>query len=184
MSGKRVWWSGATALMTGALLATASLAQADIKRTKSGVPDLSGNYDSGTLTPINRPAEFGDKQFMSREEADALIARADLQQVLGEASSDPDRSAPKKGGDGINAFGAGNVGGYNAWWVDRGEGMIELDGQFRTSIVYDPPNGRQPQMTMRGMQKMAANFKSFSYPRSPDRKPNKAESLGCIMVSD
>ncbi len=144
-------------------LATAGIAEGDIKRTKSGVPDLSGNYDSGTLTPVDRPRYFGDKQFMTREEAEALIARADLSQTLGEASSDPNRSAPKKGGDGINAFGAGNVGGYNTWWVDRGEGLIELDGQFRTSIIYDPSNGRRPQMTPRGMQKMANNFKSFAY---------------------
>lgn len=146
-----------------AVLTVAGVADADIKRTQSGVPDLSGNYDSGTLTPVDRPRYFGDKQFMTREEADELIAQSDLARTLGEASSDPNRSAPKKGGDGINAFGAGNVGGYNSWWVDQGEGMIELDGKFRTSIIYDPPNGRRPQMTPRGMQKMAKNFKSFAY---------------------
>ena len=49
-------------ILAGLLLP--GLAQADIKRTTSGKPDLSGFYDSGTLTPLNRPEEFGEKKFM------------------------------------------------------------------------------------------------------------------------
>ena len=51
----------------------ASLATAELKRTAAGHPDLTGTYDSGTLTPQERPEVFGDKQFMSREEADRLL---------------------------------------------------------------------------------------------------------------
>ena len=68
-----------------------------------------------------------------------------------------------KGGDGNNAFGAGAVGGYNSFWVDPGSGLSSVDGKFRTSIIYDPPNGRRPAMTPRGMRKIAENFTSFSY---------------------
>ena len=50
-------------ILAGLLLA--GLAQADIKRTTSGKPDLSGFYDSGTLTPLNRPEEFGEKGVLS-----------------------------------------------------------------------------------------------------------------------
>ena len=32
-------------------------------RTPSGKPDFSGNYDTSTLTPMNRPAEFGDREY-------------------------------------------------------------------------------------------------------------------------
>ena len=56
--------------------------------------------------------------------------------------SDPNRGAPKKGGDGNNTAGAGGVGGYNAFWIDPGSKTFEIDGKFRTSIIYDPPNGR------------------------------------------
>ena len=52
-------------------------AYAEIKRTESGKPDLSGFYDSGTLTPLNRPEELGEKQFMTREEADKITGRAE-----------------------------------------------------------------------------------------------------------
>ena len=41
--------------------------------------------------------------------------------------------------------------------------MSEVDGKFRTSIVYDPPNGRQPPRTPKGEALMAQNFASFQY---------------------
>ena len=50
-------------------------ANAEIKPTPGGKPDLSGFYDSGTLTPLNRPERFGEKQFMTREEAEAIVDR-------------------------------------------------------------------------------------------------------------
>ena len=51
-------------------LLLSSIGFADIKRTASGKPDLSGFYDSGTLTPLNRPEALGDKQFMTPAEAE------------------------------------------------------------------------------------------------------------------
>jgi hypothetical protein len=55
------------------LLAAAAVhAQADAKalpRTPDGHPDLSGTYDLATLTPLVRPPQYGDKQFLTAEEA-------------------------------------------------------------------------------------------------------------------
>ena len=147
---------------TLSLVILSGVAQADIKRTSSGKPDLTGSYDAGTLTPMNRPVAFGDKRFMTREEADALLAASPLAALeLASEDSDPNRGAPKKGGDGNQAFGAGGVGGYNAFWIDPGSDVFMIDGKIRTSIVYDPPNGRQPPMTIKAQMKMADNFSSF-----------------------
>ena len=41
----------------------------DISRTPSGRPDLSGTYDVGTLTPMQRPTALGEKMFLTEEEA-------------------------------------------------------------------------------------------------------------------
>ena len=41
--------------------------------------------------------------------------------------------------------------------------MLAIDGKFRTSIVYDPPNGRKPTMTTKGRVKTADNFSSFTH---------------------
>jgi hypothetical protein len=142
-----------------------------LRRTASGHPDLSGSYDSGTLTPLNRPAAFGDKLYMTVEEANKIAK--DEQELLARAGeqSDPDRDAPKVGGAApFNApdqqrseFGAGNVGGYNAFWIDRGSDAFTVDGKFRTSIIYEPENGRQPAMTPQGMKRMMTGFASFTY---------------------
>ena len=136
---------------------------ADVKRTPSGKPDLSGAYDTGTLTPLNRPDHFGDNQFMSKEDADAVVARTLALFSFANKESDPDRAAPKKGGDGNNTAGAGGVGGYNAFWIDPGNTANEVDGKFRTSIVYEPSNGQQPARTKQSMAKMANAYSSFAH---------------------
>ena len=149
-------------ILTSLLFVWSGVVQADgIRRTDSGKPDLTGTYNAATLTPMNRPEIFGDKQFMTREEADATVAAATAELAIFDKESDPDRGAPVKGGDGNQAFGAGGVGGYNSFWIDRGDDVVEIGGKIRTSIVYDPPNGRQPPMTPQARMKMADSASSF-----------------------
>ena len=152
---------------TSAVIALLSvLAQsgvAEIKRTADGKPDLSGTYDTGTLTPLDRPEQFGENKFMTREEAAEIEAAMKARLDFANRETSADRKPPPKGGDGNNTAGAGNVGGYNAFWVDPGSDVFEIDGKFRTSIVYAPKNGRRPPMTPAAMAKTAARFKSFSH---------------------
>jgi hypothetical protein len=165
-------------ILTMALSITVSAA-ADIKRTGSGKPDFSGVYDTGTLTPLSRPKEFGDKQFMTQQEADALIEAAQVRFDFGQRKkSDPNRGAPKQGGDGNNSSGAGGVGGYNAFWIDPGSQAFEIDGKFRTSIIYDPDNGRQPQPTPAAMKRMAKAFASFAYENDGTASWLASEGIG------
>ena len=51
---------------------TAALHAQDIPRTTTGKPDLSGTYDTATLTPLERPEVFGDRLTLSEEEAATL----------------------------------------------------------------------------------------------------------------
>lgn len=120
-----------------AVLITSSVTAQDstLPRTPEGRPDLQGIWSNATQTPLERPAEFADKGYLTAEEAAAQeqawrdrIERASL-------PSDPDRAPPEDGN--ANA-------GYNNFWVDRGTDAIELDGQYRTSIIVDPPNGQIP----------------------------------------
>jgi hypothetical protein len=109
-------------------------------------PDLSGTYDIATLTPLTRPAKFGDRLALTDAEAKAIALEEAAAMALTNKASDPNRKAPPAGGDGSEGA-AGNVGGYNSLWVDRGNGALQIDGKWRTSIIVDPKNGRMPRMT-------------------------------------
>ncbi|MDA1092438.1 MAG: hypothetical protein O3A25_04070 [Acidobacteria bacterium] len=134
--------SGLVALCLG-LAPVAAGQTGDIPRTSSGRPDLSGTYDVSTLTPMQRPDELAEKQFLTDEEAAEIAAQELQRNIARQANSAPDRGAPPQGGDG-SAGAAGNVGGYNSFWIDRGTGAFQIDGQWRTSILIDPSNGRFP----------------------------------------
>ena len=137
------------------LVAAPSLAaDDDIPRTASGKPDLTGRYNIASSTPFERPEEFGDKQFLSREEAERIMAETRAAMARANAASDPDRSAPPAGGDGSPGA-AGAVGGYNSFWTDRGSDRFAIDGQFRTSILTNPPDGRMPPLSEAGKARRA-----------------------------
>ena len=128
------------------LIASSAAVTGGIPRTPEGRPDFSGTYDIATLTPLQRPAKYGDKLTLTEEEA-AEVARKEAEYIAKRnAATDPNREAPPEGGDGSSGA-AGNVGGYNAFWIDRGTGGFKIDGKWRTSIITDPENGRQPPRT-------------------------------------
>ena len=149
-------------LGTGLLAGAAVRAQsgADIPRTADGRPDLSGTYDTATLTPLQRPESLGDRLTLTDEEAQKLATDEQVRVTSRAEDSDPEREAPPAGGDGSPGA-AGNVGGYNNFWVDRGTGGFKLDGLWRTSIVVDPADGRRPPMTPEARQKRAKRFANF-----------------------
>lgn len=130
-----------------------------IKRTASGKPDLSGTYDVSTLTPFQRPQEFGDNRYLTPEAAAAIVEENRQQVIERDRNRGPITEAPPEGGAppvGIGeefreTSGAGNVGGYNNFWVDPGTDVFTVDGKFRTSIIIDPPNGRMPALTEEAM---------------------------------
>ena len=141
-------------VLSGAGLSAAASNDTDIPRRHDGRPDLSGTYDVKTLTPRARPAHFGDRLELTEEEAAAIVSRWKTNLDSDSLPSDPDREAPPKGGTGIYApefaGGAGGVGGYNAFYVDIGDSVFQIDGKYRTSILIDPPDGRYPERTELG----------------------------------
>ena len=57
-------------------LPAAVMAQGKNPRTASGHPDFSGSYDAATLTPFERPKEFGDNLYLAPEEASKIAETA------------------------------------------------------------------------------------------------------------
>ena len=131
--------------------AGAVVAADDIPRRHDGKPDLSGWYDIATLTPLQRPEQYGENLTLTPEQAQAIADHWRNNFEKDYAPSDPNREAPPEGGTGIYApeftGAAGKVGGYNAFYVDIGDGNFQLDGEYRTSIITAPANGRMPELT-------------------------------------
>jgi hypothetical protein len=137
------------------LLASAGV-WADIPRTPDGKPDLSGFFDVATITPMERPEEFGDKLFITPEEAQKIERDRAAAVAKADEASDPNRDAPPVGG---------RVGGYNSFWLDPGEKRFVVDGKFRTSVITTPANGRYPEMSEKG--KRARQFQRDDFVHKP-----------------
>jgi hypothetical protein len=129
-----------------------------VARTSDGKPDLQGTWSNATLTPLERPGD--NSPLVLSQEAVARLEKgfADRVEQLAE-SSDPNRPAPPKGGDGSTGA-AGNVGGYNNFWIDPGDRVAVVNGEYRSSLIVDPPNGKVPALTtaarQRAQQRLAA----------------------------
>jgi hypothetical protein len=144
----------ATAVAVAAVwpMAVAGQSRPAVPRTPDGHPDLSGMYDLAMLTPLERPA--GLPAVLSDAQAEKLEKEIAEQERKARAPIRGDREAPPKGGDG-SVGPAGNVGGYNTFWLDRGTHYSTVDGQKRSSIVVDPADGRVPPLTAAARQRVA-----------------------------
>jgi hypothetical protein len=135
-----------------------------LARTADGHPDLQGLYDVATMTPVERSA--GVKSLvLTKEEAAALEQYEAQRQVKNDAPLSADRGAPPVGGETstpksylefLERAGGGVVGGYNNFWLAGGTQMITVDGQKRSSLVVDPPDGKVPPMKPEARTRNAA----------------------------
>ena len=93
-------------------------------RTEWGQPDLQGVWNFSSNVPMQRPQQYGTRQFLTSEEIDAIAAR---RAALDEAS---DSALPIEGVDES----------YNDFWIENA-GIGET---VRTSHIIYPEDGRLP----------------------------------------
>jgi hypothetical protein len=109
------------------LAASASPFDYEPPRTQWGMPDLQGVWNFSSTVPLQRPEEFGERQFLTDEEVTA--SQAQRFGIGSRASDTPVRSA-----SGVEAF-------YNdTIWMENVRG----NGNVRTSRIVFPLNGRIP----------------------------------------
>jgi len=101
-------------------------------RTAWGDPDIQGQWNNQTSTPLQRPTTgpLADKETISEEEAETFE----------QAERRSFDEAPR----------AGDPGTYNAFWRDEGKALT------RTSLITDPPDGRVPPYTAEAQARLAA----------------------------
>jgi hypothetical protein len=117
-------------------------------RLPDGSPDLQGVWTNATATPMERSPELGDRRAFTAEEA-AAISKAALAAVAADAAP----SDPAKKIEAIESLPP--VGNYNLFWTDRGMSVANINGEYRTSMIIEPSNGRIPELTADGQQRTA-----------------------------
>ena len=137
-------------------------------RLPDGRPDLQGTYDLATLTPLDRPA--GMKAALTPDEVAKIERTVAATLALAAQPSRGDRAAPPTGGDGSRGA-AGNVGGYNSFWLDPGSTYTIVNGEARTSLIVDPPDGRMPALTSAARQRLGAMLTRPSSENDPGLDP-------------
>lgn len=93
-------------------------------RTPWGDPDLQGDWNAHSMTPLERPAVFKDKP---------VLTPAEEAKVMGAVLAQPGRDARKTGEADV-------AGAYNAVFQDRASQL----NHGRTGLIVDPPDGRIP----------------------------------------
>ncbi len=128
-------------------------------RTPWGDPDLQGLWTNATLTPLQRPVELAAKPFYTVDEAAAF----DAQRV---AQTNADR--PLRPGE---------VGAYNDLFFERGTHGVKTR---RTSLVFDPPDGRIPALTPEAQESVAARERDAAL-RPADGPEDRWLTERCIL---
>ncbi|WP_293679568.1 hypothetical protein [uncultured Phenylobacterium sp.] len=167
--------SGLALALVAAVVACAVAAQsaerAPIPRTTDGRPDLSGNWSNVSLTKLERPASLKGLT-MPEAQAKALAANDPLRRAA-EADrkpSDPNAGAPAPGGSL----------GHDAVFLDGGDAYARIKGEYRSSWIVEPADGRLP-LTERGVQRRreAAAMSNRMDPAGPeDLSPNDRCLIG------
>ena len=131
-------------------------------RTPDGHPDLSGIWNTSTLTPLERPAEFAQKPVLSEQEAKDYEAR-----LLRENNRDRR--------DGTAETDVGRA--YNEFWYDRGSHIV---ASRRTSLIIDPPDGKIPALTPEA-QKRQADLAEYRRQHPGDGPEDFSLANRCIL---
>jgi len=136
---KAVLCASAAAIAFGGVALAQSAPGYATPKTSWGVPDLQGFWSNSSITDMQRDPAYpnlvmtqaevakmeGDDYYNNRTREDAKPA-------------DPNDKTLLDGSDLLSG------GGYNAFWVDPGKHVAQVKGEFRSSWIVEPSNGRIP----------------------------------------
>ena len=173
-------------ITTATLAADAAKAPASkyaAPRTEFGQPNLQGVWTNATLTPLEREARFADKPVLNAAEAAAVEKEQSDFRDEADKPTDPKhgiQDLPKDCGGGFSGVDCG----YNNFWVDPGTKLITLNGQKRTSIITDPPNGKMPARTPAGIAQITRLYAAYRSANGADGPESRPLGERCLMSFD
>ena len=104
-------------------------------RMADGTPSFAGVWSQASLTVLERSPQFPGLTIPPQ----MAVAIENGREAAMEASnrpSDPNEGAPEAGGAG--------VGGYNTFWMDPGDRLGVINGEYRSSWIVEPADGKIP----------------------------------------
>ena len=183
-----------------------------VPRTPDGHPDLQGNWTNVTITPFERPEDRESPVLTWEEVQERQGDAVDLFERRAQPS-DPDRPAPQPGevsrcrpsresptGSPPTTTGCG----YNYVYFERGLSVAFVNGEFRSSLLTNPSDGRLPALSPEGERRVreSQDFRgqfdqydhpelrplaercltSFGSPAGPPMLPNRGYNSNYIIV--
>ena len=127
-----------------------------------GERDLQGIWTNATVTPLERPAEFAGREFLTEAEAVAYEKRV-------RERNDADRRETDAEADLAT--------GYNDLFWERGRSVVATR---RTSLVVDPRDGRIPPLTADAQKNAAARAEARRL-RPADGPEDRSLADRCIV---
>jgi hypothetical protein len=155
-------------------------------RTVDGQPDLQGVWSNNSATPLQRPKELANREFLTEQELTGLKREAD--KLFQNGASDAAFGDSVFNAALANYLGKQKgftsrdtlTGDYSSIWT------VNRDWTNRTSRIIDPADGRLPAMTPEAMKAAAARRGNGDEGQYIVKRPNSYEdvSLGvrCITM--
>jgi len=160
---------GLPALLVAPPAAAQASAEYQKPKTSWGAPDLQGFWTNTSLTAMQRPAG-AEKLVMTPDEADKL-ARRNVYSAAEREEAGASKIDAKSSAELLSDKNASRA--YNRFWMDPGKGYATVKGEYRSSWITNPPDGRIP-YTEAGIR---ANTRSASFD-GPEIRPLPER---CIM---
>ena len=121
-----------------------------VPKTSFGQPDLEGVWSNNSATPLQRPAAWADKEFLTDAEVARVQQAARQLEQDGDALFGDELIVDTLQGHTESKSHDTETGNYNAFWLPS------RDFERRTSLIIDPPNGRIPPETPEAQKRRAA----------------------------
>jgi hypothetical protein len=122
-------------------------------RLPDGHPDLQGYWTSLSVTPFERPAKYGNREFLTEKETQDAFNAGIQSEFDGAAGTGDAENDPESADYDFKTYG------LSPW-------QNGIRPNHRTSLVVDPPDGRIPPLTpeAKTRRRQRANFDYYVVP--------------------
>ncbi|MDP6952998.1 MAG: hypothetical protein QGF53_09595, partial [Alphaproteobacteria bacterium] len=140
-------------------------------RMADGTPDMQGIWTNASVTALERPGHIS-KLVLTQAEAEAWERQALAGSRADAEPTDPDAPA-------LAAGSSDGVSGYNRFWIDFGTKVAQINGEYRSSWIVDPANGKLPWTRQGGGRARQAAMIAYTSASDPEvRAPGERCIIG------